>query len=242
MENIENACPAVEMTGLAKSFGSFIALEDIDLSLPRGRTLAVLGPNGAGKTTLIKLLAGVMRPTSGRILIDGMELKDHAEEVRGRIGLLSHQSYLYGSLSAQENLEFYASMYNVNNAAGRIQGLLETVGLKSRRHDRVSSFSRGMLQRLSLARALLHRPSLLLLDEPETGLDRQGLDDMWDVINADLPGRTVIFTSHNFERALAACDEVLIIARGRVAFSSSSRGMGLTGLQETYRQCTGAAR
>jgi len=99
-----------------------------------------------------------------------------------------------------------------------------------------------MLQRLSLARSLLHRPSILLLDEPETGLDRQGLDEMWDVINTELPGRTVIFTSHNFERALAACDEVLVIARGRVAFSGSSRGLGLTNLQETYRQCTGASR
>ncbi len=242
MQKPENACPAVEITGLAKSFGSFIALEGIDLVLPSGGTLAVLGPNGAGKTTLIKLLAGVMRPTSGRILIDGMEMKDRAEEVRGRIGLLSHQSYLYASLSAQENLEFYASMYNVSDSSGRIQGLLETMGLKSRRHDRVSTFSRGMLQRLSLARSLLHRPSLLLLDEPETGLDRQGLDEMWDVIDSDLPGRTVIFTSHNFERALAACDELLIIARGRVAFSGSSRGLSLPGLQETYRQCTGAAR
>ena len=242
MERPEKACPSVEITGLAKSFGSFIALDGIDLSLSAGKTLAVLGPNGAGKTTLIKLAAGVMRPTSGHILIDGVELKDHAEEVRARIGLLSHQSYLYGSLSAQENLEFYAAMYCVQDAPPRVAHLLETVGLKSRRYDRVAAFSRGMLQRLSLARSLLHRPSLLLLDEPETGLDRQGLDEMWNVINSELPGRTVIFTSHNFERALAACDEVLIIARGRVAFSGSSQGLGLDGLQDTYRQCTGGAR
>jgi len=242
MEKAEKACPALEIKGLAKSFGSFIALDGIGLTLASGRTLAVLGPNGAGKTTLIKLLAGVMRPSSGRILIDGMELKDHAEEVRGRIGLLSHQSYLYASLSAQENLEFYAAMYSVKDAPPRIARLLETVGLKSRRHDRVSAFSRGMLQRLSLARSLLHQPSLLLLDEPETGLDRQGLDEMWGVINSDLPGRTVIFTSHNFERALAACDEILIIARGRVAFSGTSQGLGLDSLQETYRRCAGAPR
>ncbi len=233
---------AVETAGLTKSFGSFEALRGLDLKVAAGSTLAIFGPNGAGKTTLIKILASVMRPTAGKILVEGLELRDNAEELRNRIGLVSHQSYLYGSLSAQENLEFYARMYAISQKEKRIEDLLGQVGLRSRRHDGVGTFSRGMLQRLSLARALLHQPAILLLDEPETGLDQQALESMWSIIKADGTSRTVIFTSHNFERALSACDEVLVMERGRAAFSDKSCRLTADLLREAYRSCTGGKK
>ena len=241
-ENVASADLAVSTRGLAKSYGIFHALTGVNINVTRGTTLAIFGPNGAGKTTLIKMLAGVMRPSAGSITIEGLDMQEDASRLRSRIGLLSHHSFLYGSLSAEENLSFYASMYGVADAPQRIAQLLERVGLKSRRYDRVASFSRGMLQRLSLARALLHQPYVLMLDEPETGLDRQGLDDMWSIIKSDTPQRTVIFTSHNFERALAACSDVLILNRGRVAFSTASQGLSADELQQIYHRETGEKR
>jgi heme exporter protein A len=233
---------AVETIGLTRSFGSFQALRSIDLKVTAGSTMAVFGPNGAGKTTLIKILASVMRPSAGKILIQGFELKDNAEELRSHIGLVAHQSYLYGNLSAQENLGFYARMYAITQAEKRVEEMLGQVGLKARRYDRVNTFSRGMLQRLSLARALLHHPSILLLDEPETGLDQQALESMWGIIKADSATRTVIFTSHNFERALSACDEVLVMEKGRIAFTDKSCRLTLETLREAYQSCTGVRK
>jgi heme exporter protein A len=231
--------PAVETVGLAKSFGNYKALRGIDLVVRAGATLAVFGPNGAGKTTLIKMLAAIMRPTSGRILIDGLELGDNAELLRARLGLVAHQSYLYGGLSAQENLEFYGRMYGVPDRSKRISEVLELVGMNGRRHDRLSTFSRGMQQRMALARALLHKPSVLLLDEPETGLDQQALGSMWDIIRSEGAGkRTVIFTSHSFERALGVCDDVIILERGRIAFRERACNLDLEGLKAKYSECT----
>jgi heme exporter protein A len=235
--------PAVETSGLVKSFGNYTALRGIDLQVPAGSTLAVFGPNGAGKTTLIKILASIIRPTFGKILIEGLELKDNAEMLRARLGLVAHQSYLYGNLSAWENLDFYARMYGVENRSSRIGEVLDMVSLTGRKHDRLSTFSRGMQQRMALARALLHRPSILLLDEPETGLDQQALDAMWDIIRREEAGkRSIIFTSHSFERALSVCDDVLILERGRIAYKAQSCTLNLDGLKQKYQECTAAVK
>jgi heme exporter protein A len=243
--NIESSSltPAVETAGLVKSFGNFKALRGIDLQVPAGSTLAVFGPNGAGKTTLIKILASIMRPTSGKIFIEGFELKDNAEQVRGRLGLVAHQSYLYGNLSAWENLDFYARMYGVEDKRERIGEVLDLVSMTARKHDRLSTFSRGMQQRMALARALLHRPSILLLDEPETGLDQQALGAMWDIIRREESGRrTIIFTSHSFERALAVCDDLIILERGRIAYKAQSCTLNLDSLKLKYQECTTAVK
>jgi heme exporter protein A len=235
--------PAVETSGLVKSFGHYTALRGIDLQVPAGSTLAVFGPNGAGKTTLIKILASIMRPTSGKILIEGLELKDNAEMLRARLGLVAHQSYLYGNLSAWENLDFYARMYGVEDRNKRIAEMLELVNLTGRKHDRLSTFSRGMQQRMALARALIHKPSILLLDEPETGLDQQALGIMWDILGREEAGkRTIIFTSHSFERALAVCDDVIILERGRIAFKAQACTLSLDGLKQKYQECTAAVK
>ena len=242
-ETLPSAPLAVETSGLIKSFGNYTALRGIDLKVPAGSTLAVFGPNGAGKTTLIKILASIMRPTSGKILIEGLELVDNAELLRARLGLVAHQSYLYGNLSAWENLDFYARMYGVENRNTRIAEMLDLVSLTSRKHDRLSTFSRGMQQRMALARALLHRPSILLLDEPETGLDQQALGAMWDIIRREETGkRTIIFTSHSFERALAVCDDVVILERGRIAFQAQRCALNLDGLKQKYQECTAAVK
>jgi heme ABC exporter ATP-binding subunit CcmA len=243
MDSVTTQPPAVETQSLSKSFGNFKALRGVDLSVPAGGTLAVFGPNGAGKTTLIKILASIMRPTSGKIMIDGLELADNAEKLRARIGLVAHQSYLYGNLSAEENLDFYARMYGVTDRPKRISAVLELVGLAPRRHDRFSTFSRGMQQRMALARALLHKPSVLLLDEPETGLDQQGLDALWGIIRREEAGRrTIVFTSHNFERALGVCDSVVIMERGRIAFREQACNLNLDILRQKYSECAQAGK
>ena len=246
MNNTATSAPAplaVETSGLVKTFGNYKVLRGIDLRVPAGTTLAIFGPNGAGKTTLIKILASIMRPTSGRILIEGLELKDNAEKVRAHLGLVAHQSYLYGNLSAWENLDFYARMYGVENRSKRIAEVLDLVSLTSRKYDRFSTFSRGMQQRMALARALLHKPSILLLDEPETGLDQQALGAMWDILRREEAGkRTIIFTSHSFERALAVCDDVVILERGRISYKERACNLNLDALKSRYQECTQAVK
>jgi len=234
--------PAIESRDLVKSFGNTKVLRGINLKVEMGATMAIFGPNGAGKTTLIKTLACVMRPTSGQVLIDGRGLDECPQEGRARLGLVSHQSYLYGTLSAEENLAFYSRMYGVTGQKERISEVLSLVGLATRRHDRVATFSRGMLQRLSLGRAILHKPSILMLDEPDTGLDPQALSAMWEILRRDDPGRTIIFTSHHFERALTAASEVLLLVKGRVAWSAPCSELTLATLEEAYARMTGEPR
>lgn len=231
--------PAIETRTLTKSFGNTKVLRSLNFRVEPGSTLAIFGPNGAGKTTLIKILAGIMSPTSGHVLIDGHNLSEHAQEVRTCLGLVSHQSYLYSTLSAEENLIFYGKMYGVMGLKERISEILSLVGLASRRHDRVSTFSRGMLQRLSLGRALLHKPSIMMLDEPDTGLDPQALAAMWDMLRHDAPNRTIIFTSHNFERALTAASETMILVKGKVAWNTPNCTLTLADLRDAYAHATG---
>ena len=231
---------AIETRGLTRSFSNLLALNGLDLRVERGQTLAVFGPNGAGKSTLIKILSTVMKPSSGEVLLDGFSIKGNTEEVRRRIGLVSHYTFLYGSLTAYENLQFYSRMYDVPNFRERIYEVADMVGMGSRLHDRVAIFSRGMQQRLSIARALLHRPAIMLLDEPETGLDQQAVAMFWEALRADgVDGRTIIFTSHSLERGLEVCDRLLILHRGQIVHQQPNRELDLAGLRRIYRQSTG---
>ncbi len=232
--------PALETRGLTKSFGDFRALRGIDLTVGWGETVAIFGPNGAGKTTLIKLLATIMRPSSGKIIIDGMETRGHPEEARRRLGVVTHQTYLYGNLTACENLEFYATMYDVPRRNERIREVAGLVAMTSRLHDRVSTLSRGMQQRLSIARALLHQPGIVLLDEPETGLDEQSVSLLWEALEREEGKRAVLMTTHNLERGLRLSERLLIISRGKIVYQAPSMSLDLAGLKETYRQRTEA--
>lgn len=214
--------PLVVIDALSKRFGPTWALRGVDLTLTAGAFLTVFGPNGAGKTTLIRILATLSRPSSGEIYLAGVPLKRAGAQLRRSIGLVTHQTLLYPDLSAEENLRFYGRLYDVPELDGQIDLALERVGLLPRRYSLVQEFSRGMQQRLSIARAILHDPALLLLDEPYTGLDPEATEILGEILTGlSRQGRTIILATHNLERGLALCDEVVILARGRVAYRAS---------------------
>ena len=228
---------AIETEGLSKSFGNHLALRGVDLRVGRGETVVIFGANGAGKTTLIKVLATIMNPSSGKILIDGISPKDNAAELRRRIGVVSHQTFLYSNLTSCENLEFYCRMYDVPKARERIHEVAAMMGMTPCLHSRTSTLSRGMQQRLSIARSLLHRPAIMLLDEPETGLDQEAVPMMWQALRGE-GVRTVLLTTHNLERGLEWGDRVLILAQGKIAYDSSRQAVDLEGLKQAYHHST----
>lgn len=235
-------CPsdwAIEIQGLTKSFGDHLALRGLDLKVMRGESVVIFGPNGAGKTTLIKVLATIMRPSSGKILINGLNLGDNAEDIRRRIGIVTHQTFLYSNLTAYENMEFYGRMFDVPRQKERIHEVVAMVGMTPRLYDRIGTLSRGMQQRLSIARCLLHKPSIILLDEPETGLDQQAISLLWGLLQAEgEEKRSIILTTHNLERGLELCDRLLILVQGKIAFEGTRQALDLAGLKQVYYNCT----
>jgi heme exporter protein A len=235
--------PIIEIEKLVKAYGFLPVLKGIDLSLERGQFLALLGPNGSGKSTLLRLLTGLTKPTQGRITIGGWDMPQEAAAVRGQIGLVSHKSLLYDNLTARENLRFYADLYDLPSATlkSHIDGLLVKVGLGKRGDSLVRTFSRGMLQRLSIARALLHDPHVLLFDEPYTGLDQDAggiLDDL--LLQSQADGHTVIMATHQLERAARLCERVVILSRGKVAYDGHKGDYTPTTLPNIYSDVTGA--
>ncbi|MFQ5841064.1 MAG: heme ABC exporter ATP-binding protein CcmA [Thermodesulfobacteriota bacterium] len=210
----------IEVRALIKQFGYKKVLNEVNLSLKRGECLALFGPNGAGKTTLIWILSSLMRPTSGAVLVAGYDAKSEGEDLRRTIGVISHNTFLYDNLTAFENLKFYGRMYDVKDLKGRIEEVLELVGLKERMHERVQTFSRGMQQRLSIARAILHEPAILLLDEPYAGLDQNGMEAFKGILEGFREGgKTTIMTSHDLQRGLEMCSQVAILHSGVIVYS-----------------------
>ncbi|MFC1971184.1 ABC transporter ATP-binding protein [Chloroflexota bacterium] len=232
---------AIEVQGLTKSFGHHLALRGLDLKVIPGEAVVIFGPNGAGKTTLIKVLATIMNPTSGKILIDGLSLKNYAEDIRRRMGVITHQTFLYSNLTAYENLEFYSCMYDVPIPNERIGEVVEMVGMTSRLHDRVGTFSRGMQQRISIARSLLHKPAIMLLDEPETGLDQQAISILQEALQIEDGGkRTIVLTTHSLERGLELGNRIFILYQGRFVYERATKGLDLASLKEAYQHSTRA--
>ncbi len=232
---------AIEVSGLTKSFGNHFALRGIDLRVGWGETLVIFGPNGAGKTTLLKVLATIMNPSSGSVVVGGHDLKGEAEKIRPRIGVVGHHAFLYSNLTAYENLKFYSRMYDVPHYDERIPRVVAMVGMTPRLHDKLGTLSRGMQQRLSIARALLHKPAIMLLDEPESGLDQQAVTLLWEALKKDEQQRTIILTSHSLERGLAVCDHLVILNRGKVVYRQPGEGLDLAGLEQAYHKCTRVA-
>ena len=206
---------AIELDGLTRRYGERVALQDVTLTVPAGTTLVVFGPNGAGKSTLLRVLATLLRPHSGVVRVLGRALPDDGWAVRGRIGLLTHEPLLYRDLSGRENLRFHARLHGV--AFDRVEELLERVGLRLRADDRVHTYSRGMVQRLAVCRAVLHDPDVLLLDEPRANLDPAAADLVEPLIGA-ASGRTRVVTSHDPAGGLAEADIALGLRGGRTAF------------------------
>ncbi len=228
--------PIVRVQGLHKRFGYHWVLRGLDWQVEPGETVVLLGPNGAGKTTLLRVLATLTRFQGGRVEVVGAALPKEATQARQRIGYLGHAPFLYPDLSAEQNLRFYARLYQVPHAEERLSHLLAQVGLAARRRDPVRTFSRGMQQRLALARVLLTRPPLLLLDEPFTGLDQDGAR-MLSRILAELQhqGHTLVLTSHDFPRVLPLATRFDLLHRGRLQATLPNRHLTLSELQEWYQ-------
>lgn len=232
----------IEVNRLVKRFGPKTVLRNLDFSVQQGEVVALLGPNGAGKTTFLRILASLARPTLGMVKIAGYELPHQAAAVRRRLGVVSHLPLLYGDLSAEENLQFYGRLYNVEHLARRSEETLRMVGLYDRRRDLVRTFSRGMQQRLAIARAVLHSPDLLLLDEPHTGLDQDACN-MLDAVLAEVAarGQTIVMTSHDLARAEDLATRFDVLTRGGVQASTTRADLPRDGLLAFYRQALQAA-
>lgn len=207
--------PAIEVERVTKSYGHFTAVDDLSFAVERGSTLGLFGPNGAGKTTLLRMMAGLARPTHGTITIDSVEVTPDDHTIYRTIGVVTHETMLYDDLTARENLRFHADLHRVDDPADRCASVLDTVGLSHRGSGRPAAFSHGLRKRLSLARALLHDPDVLLLDEPYTGLDQRSVADLESVLDG-FDDRTVVLTTHDLERGVARCDRALVVDRGRL--------------------------
>ena len=216
MESLENA---IEVRHLRKAFGTLKAVDGIDFELKQGEFLTVFGPNGAGKTTLIKILAGLTQPSSGTAKVAGFDIAEGHPEMRKEIGIISHATALYADLTPLENLIFFARMHGLKQPEDRALKVIEEVGLSPRRNDRIRTFSRGMLQRLSIARAVLHDPAILFLDEPFTGLDLHATNVLKEHLQRlHDRHRTILMTTHDISCGLEMCDKVALQVQGKFAF------------------------
>jgi heme exporter protein A len=224
--------PALELERLARRFGEREALSEVSLTLGEGRTLVVFGPNGAGKTTLLRVLATLLRPHSGVVRVLECELPEQAWQVRGRVGLLGHDPLLYRELTATENLRFHARLHGV--CEERVHELLEAVAMSARAHEPLRTLSRGMIQRVAVARTVLHDPELLLLDEPNSHLDPAAVELMAPLIGA-CSGRTRVICSHDPGGALGEADLVLGLRAGRVALARAAAEVDPGEITALYR-------
>jgi len=226
------AAPAIELAGLTRRYGERVALRDVTLSLPAGATLVVFGPNGAGKSTLLRVLSTLLRPHAGAVRVLGRALPDEGWAVRGRVGLLGHAPLLYRDLTGWENLAFHARLHGV--ALERADALLAQVGLAARAADKVHTYSRGMVQRLAVCRAVLHDPEVLLLDEPRANLDPAARELVEPLIGA-VTGRTRVVTSHDPAGGLAEADLALGLRAGTAALVAPARDVDAAQIGALYR-------
>ena len=226
----------IEVSHLVKRFGPKTVLRNLEFQVAQGEFVALLGPNGAGKTTFLRILSSLSRQTLGNVKIAGFSLPHQSAAVRRKLGVVSHQPLLYGDLSAEENLYFYARMYGIHGYESRVNEILDLVGLAPRRRDLVRTFSRGMQQRLAIGRSVLHDPEVLLLDEPHTGLDQDACD-MLDAVLLQVAarGRTLVMTSHDLSRVSDLASRFDVLTRGRIQASIQRADLPVDGLLAFYR-------
>ncbi len=225
----------IEVQGVAKYFGRFSALRDLSVTVREVEFVSLFGRNGAGKTTLLRILAGLTRPSSGdvRIHLSGPR---SPQEARGGMGYLSHNTALYGDLTAVENLRFYANLFDLALDEAELEKRIQLVGLAGREKEPVRNYSRGMQQRLAIARAFLHDPSILLLDEPFTGLDQTGTEFLKDYLSrAHGRGKTCVMAIHDAVLGYELADRILVIESGGVAMDVARRSLSLAEFQQRYR-------
>jgi ABC-2 type transport system ATP-binding protein len=218
----------LEVDALKKSYGALVAVNGVSLHAAAGETIGLLGPNGAGKTTTVSMIAGLVRPDSGSVRIEGRTLAGDTDPNKRRIGLVPQDLALFDELTAQANLELFAALYDLDGAAAKraIGEALELVGLADRTNDRVKNYSGGMKRRLNLAAALLHDPQILLLDEPTVGVDPQSRNAIFDNLEVlKQRGKTLVYTTHYMEEAERLCDRVIIIDHGKVVADDTLQGL-----------------
>jgi heme exporter protein A len=236
---VSQARARLRVEGLTRTYGSRFALDGVTFTLDAGEFLVVLGPNGAGKTTLLKTLARLIRPTEGRIWLDGEDWLAAPADRQREIGVLSHATYLYDGLTAYENLRFFGTLYGLPDPDARAREALATVGLEDSADRRVGHLSRGQAQRVAIARAVLHDPALLLLDEPYAGLDPRAAGRLGDVLDAlHAAGRTVVLTTHDLARAPATATRYLVLLEGR---TGSEGSLPAGDLDEIYERAVAGA-
>lgn len=230
---------ALDVKGLTKEFGSRKALSEVTFQLPQGAFLSVFGPNGAGKTTLLRILASLSRASAGSASLLGIDLLEQPEQARGHIGLISHEPMLYPDLSAWQNLMFFAELYGVEDPETRVMGLLEAVELKARRFDAVRTFSKGMTQRMAIARALIHDPSIVFLDEPYSGLDPHAVEVFDRILAQERQGKTFVMVSHDMKKGFDLCTHVLLLSRGKLVRFAAKEDVDAQEFFDCYRHTVG---
>ncbi len=229
---------AIETENLKRSFGHIDALNGINLKVPVGAFLTIFGPNGAGKTTLIKILSTLIKPSAGKAFINGNDISKSGDAIRSKIGLISHNTFSYNDLTPYENLKFYGKLHGLSNLETRIEELLDEVDLSKRRRDPVRTFSRGMQQRLAIARAMLNNPSIVFLDEPYTGLDQHATKILTGILKKlHTAQNTIIMTTHNLKRGLEVSDQVIIMAFGKIVFQKPVSEIISEEFEQIYFDC-----
>ncbi len=219
----------LNIEGVTKRYGDFTAVSNLSLHLPEGKILGFLGPNGAGKTTTMKMICGLIKPTEGRISVDGLDVSEHPQEVKARLGYVPDRPHLYERLTAREYMYFIASLYRIDRAEAlpRSDELLTLFGLEAKLDHLVESFSHGMRQRLIMASVLLHHPRLMVVDEPMVGLDPKGARLLKDVLKTEAreSGLTVLLSTHTLEVADEVCDEIAVINHGKLIATGTPEAM-----------------
>lgn len=232
----------IQANQVSKSFGNRKVLRNLDLSLHEREVVALVGLNGAGKTTLIRTLCGLNKPDTGSVTIDGTPLSKSGASPRRKIGVVLHASMLYQNLTSRENLEFYSRLYDIPSAYERISELLDLMDLKARSQDKVGTLSRGMQQRLSVARAMLHDPQFLLFDEVFSGLDQRFLSKIVELVqNNAAAGKGILFSTHDLDKIFLAATRVDILHKGQIAFSGFVNELTPHALLAKYDELTNGA-
>lgn len=226
----------IEIKQLTKQADNKLILRGINLSIHKGETVGILGPNGAGKSTLLKVLAALIKPTTGKVTINGLDLKKDQRKIKQLFGYLPHSSLLYDHYSPLENLVFFGKLYGVANVQQRAEELVREVGLSFFLNEPVKNFSRGMIQRIAIARAIVHDPEIMLLDEPHTGLDQGAISILNNVIlSMKKKGTTTLMVTHDFAQAAEICDRIVIIKNGKVVDDFYLKEKKLDLVSEKYR-------
>lgn len=229
----------IRIDGLVKNYNLTPVLRGVNLHVGEGEFVTLVGPNGAGKSTLLRIVATLLKPTAGEVKVGGWPLPHYAHRIRRHIGLVSHHSLLYGDLSSAENLSFFARLYRLDNADERVANALKQVGLLARQRDPVRTFSRGMVQRLAIARATLHEPDVLLLDEPYTGLDQEAARLLDDLLGRQSEnGRTILMITHDLLHGLTLGDRIAILNRGKIVDDVAGKQVTPAGFLELYAEQT----